>query len=139
MASNTPKTTTVIIPIDFVTFKKCVRAIVINSIYNIMEQPKMVVFDTTDSLHNEMLSTLYVKYVPANKITVPRSQIILLLLICMRVENNAVPKNNKEIIINKSPISLCVSPCSITSFSNSIPVQSAVLASNSSIAVSFPI
>ena len=38
---------------------------------------------------------------PASKITVPSNQIILLFFICIRVENNAVPKNSNETIKNE--------------------------------------
>ena len=48
-----------------------------------IDNTKIVVFETTDSLQNETPSALYMKYNPAKKIINPSSQMILLVFICI--------------------------------------------------------
>jgi hypothetical protein len=65
----------------------------------------MMVFETTDSFRKETPTSLYVIYKPANKTATPRSQITLLLLICMRLEKKAIPNGYISRIIIPRTIS----------------------------------
>ena len=100
--------------------------------------PNIEVLEKIDSLQKAIPKELYVRYNPANNIIKPSSHISLLFLTCMSDENNAVPKNIIEAIVNKSPISLCVFPLSNMPFSKLIPSHNAIFDSISSIAFSLP-
>ena len=71
-----------------------------------MEKPNSVVFEMMESLQNETPSAPYAKYMPANMTSIPSNQMILLFLMWIKDENNAVPKNTRETIIIRIPVYL---------------------------------
>ena len=106
--------------------------------YNVIDTPNNEVFDTIDSLQNDIPNELYVKYPPANKINNPNNQIILLFFKCISDANNAVPKNITDAITKKSPMFLCDCPAAKRSFSVLTPSHNAMLVNISSMAFSLP-
>jgi hypothetical protein len=91
-----------------------------------------------DPLQKQTPAALYVRYIPADRTANPKSQTLLPALMCIRLENSAIPSSTKETSINIIPAFLCGSPLLKTLISNSAPVHKATEESISSIASSFP-
>ena len=101
--------------------------------------PNIEVLENIDSLQKDMPNELYVRYNPAKSIIKPSSHISLLFLTCISDENNAVPKNIIDTIINAIPRFLSKAPRSNTFFTM-LPLSShnAILDNISSMAFSLP-
>jgi hypothetical protein len=54
-----------------------------------MEPPNIAVLEKIESFQKEMPVELYVKYIPANKLTKPSNQMILLFFKCINEEKYA--------------------------------------------------